>query len=210
MAAGIYTIYSIAADQVDGTAASWWTPSSSIGPIAGIQVDLNGDVIFATASSSYPNYAYPRRIDKNTKADTPVYAGKPGIGAPGHIPQHARLHPWIIKPAIFTAFTIRLPPIAYSSSVYNIYKLKRNGDGTYTASTLLAEAQLMIDPAIEIPSYFRYPRSVGRRATASPSAPTARPFILAPGPIPTPYRCITAAPRRSRNRIPTQRACRES
>jgi hypothetical protein len=124
--------------------------TSNGGYVYSMAIDENGDILSGGAQLSTPYGIL--RINKNTKAQTTIYSGLETL----------QEHPYAtvglaINPVNQDIFGLNKSGYHYpnTSSVYNIYKLKKGAGGAYTASDYVTGYQVFNDP--DVKPYSSYP-----------------------------------------------------
>jgi len=146
----IYTeIDKITADQVNAS-LTFWMYTSNGGYVYAMTIDQNGDIISGGAQLSTPYGIL--HINKNTMEETTIYSGLETL----------QEHPYAtvglaINPMNQDIFGLNKSAYFYTntSSVYNIYRLRKGAGGAYTACDYVTGYQVFNDP--DVKPYSSYP-----------------------------------------------------
>lgn len=137
-------IYKIEANQTVLTPTNWYTYSS--GYVYDMVIDKNSDVIYAGADLSYYKV---EKIDKDTKAIT-IIADNLDSAFPWFYYSTLSLAINPINEDILGLYSV-LPPLYgyYVYDLFAIYKLKKQGDGSYVPMNYVVSQQVFGDPDVD-------------------------------------------------------------
>jgi len=143
------SITSITADQVNGS-LTFWMETHNGGYVYAMAIEQNGDILCGGAQLSTPYGIL--HINKYTMEESTIYSGLETL----------QEHPYAtvglaISPANEDIFGLNKSTYAYpyTTSVYNIYRLRKGTGGEYTASDYVTGYQVFDDP--DVNPYSSYP-----------------------------------------------------